>query len=948
MSYPVGLFYDLSHTYWLYKNTVDVVDHRGEKRSYRLILPDYSDIPLLDQLFTRKVVRRALKQGCYPTLTDRGIVLSPESKHSKLLELCSKVEGLTDEDKVLLRGFEAMLTKGQYGLAGDSIKILYETTPQTTLLEIYAEFLKMMKDPLAPVMFMQLFLRNKVRTDFLIDALLAEPNNKEACEELEKVARSPSAWMHLYLYIYVRTGSELFLKKASRMNTKSPLLFLAQVSCAKTKEEKRKAYAKLADLYTELGEEGTARYYRSRNPAVFFTHSATHRLFPIPEETPIRQPSMLERVPVISRIIEMRQENHHVEEEEKPFYESKGIKREYLDYIDRALKNNEWENPVQIIQELIHSAVTERGFAVGSFYKRGLACCQEPGRRDVLIKKMWETYTQSNKLQKATVIYRLYQSDFEEIDRHLEMTTFLMQKGLWIREMATTLFALVQHCIQSNQYDKGLKSLWLLDQHDVKVFSHHEQIQLFVMQKIIETKIDVKGLQDVIPSCLKLQDPALSGLKQVRKRGVTLRLDHPTFFCCYVDPNHRYLFTKRRVEVVSTKNKSMMDYPLKLVQPSAMPVAIKLSSKKTIEWLLDHGFSPVIRESEITFEQLTDRDLCQPLITECLAFTRSRNRRDNLQALLLTVQASLTHELYSVAISYLQRASDMSCNTQDEAKVKELYDAAQALKLPTVIPFEVVDRSTDPRSEWIEKCSQLSTELNDIHHEVAASLRSSKMYFELGIHFVAKTFLETALQSCAGSQYEARVRDLSEQLTTHDELAPESMQTVLEDKSSLSEEVFETLVSLSQIPSSDKEKREKLYQKLAKLEPKNRAYYEKKMVEDPALQQNKKKLDGTEAQAKELLQKYKSQDKHEKAHHVAVFLHDWYKNFETSVELAERLLFDDKISEGLNIYFEIALEAVRTYKFPNLEKCVEALLRHEKYLDETQKKILTLFTLLTK
>ncbi len=948
MSYPVGVWFDLSQTFWFYKKEVEVINHAGEKKRYRLILPDSSDFPLVDQLFRDKVVRRTLKQGCCPTLTDKGIVLSPESKHAKLLELCSKVEGLEDEDKVLLRGFEAMLGKGQYGLAGDSIKILYETSPQTALLELYAEFLKMMKDTQASLMFMELYRRNKVRSDFLIDALLADPNNKEACEQLETFARTPTAWMHLYLYIHVRTRSELFLKKASRIDTKSPLPFLAQVSCAKTKEEKREAYAKLADLYTELGEKGLARYYRSKNPEVFFTHSATNRLFPKAEETPIRVQSMLGRVPVISRIIEMRQQNHHLEEEEEPIYESKGIKREYLDYIDRALKNKDWENPVQIIQELIHSAVAEKGLTVGSFYKRCLALCQEPGRRDVFLRKLWEIYTSSNKLQKATVIYRLYQSDFEEIDRHLEMTAFLMQKGLWIREMGTTLFALVQHSIQSNQYDKGLKCLWLLYQHDMKIFSHHEQIQIFLMRKIIETKIDVKGLQDVIPASLKLQDPALSGLKQVRKRGITLRLDHPTFFCCYVDPSHRYLFTKRRVEVVSSKNKSMMDYPLKLVQPSGMLVSTKLSSKKTIEWLLDQGFSPVIRESEVTFVQLTDRDFCQPLITECGAFTRSRNRRDNLQALLLTVQASLTHELYSVAISYLQRAYNMSRNTQDEAKVKELYDATQALKLPTVIPFEVVDRSTDPRTEWIEKCSQLSTELNDIHFEVAASLRSSKLYFELGIHFLCNQIIETALQSCAGAPYEARVRDLCERLRTLDETAPESMQTVLEDKSSLSEEVFETLVNLSQIPSSDKEMREKLYQKLAELEPKNRAFYEKKMVEDPALKQNKQKLLVEEVHAKELLQKYKSQDKLEKALHVAVFLHDWYKNFEMSMELAEGLLFDDKISEGLNIYFEIALEAVRTYKFPNLEKCVEALLPHNDLLDKSQKDLLHLLNILVK
>src|SRR3990167_8871942 len=146
MSYPVGVWFDLSQTFWFYKKEVEVINHAGEKKRYRLILPDSSDFPLVDQLFRDKVVRRTLKQGCCPTLTDKGIVLSPESKHAKLLELCSKVEGLEDEDKVLLRGFEAMLGKGQYGLAGDSIKILYETSPQTTLLELYAEFLKMMKD----------------------------------------------------------------------------------------------------------------------------------------------------------------------------------------------------------------------------------------------------------------------------------------------------------------------------------------------------------------------------------------------------------------------------------------------------------------------------------------------------------------------------------------------------------------------------------------------------------------------------------------------------------------------------------------------------------------------------------------------------------------------------------------------------------------------------------
>jgi hypothetical protein len=513
-----------------------------------------------------------------------------------------------------------------------------------------------------------------------------------------------------------------------------------------------------------------------------------------------------------------------------------------------------------------------------------------------------------------------------------------------MREMATTLFDLLKDCIESNQYEKARFCLLLLDNQDKAIFSHHEQTLIYVMQKIVELNIDVKALQVISLSSLNLKNPARC-VQQVRKRGIIVHLDYPTFFVCYVNPSHRYFFTKKGVEVVSSKNKSVMVYPLQLEKPSAMPIDVKLSSKKAIVWLLDNGFSPVVKDRAMTLVQLTDRELFEPLITECVALCRDRNRKDRLQAMLWTVRASLSEELYDVAISNLQRAYDMSRNTCDEARVKELYDAAQALKLQAVICLDAV---TDPRNEWIKKCSQLCSEREGINDELAFSLQMCKVFVEQGSYTLAKGFLENRVQTCPVGPYVKRVDELYSLLIILEQSSPAPLASELEDNPTLSEEVFNALARLSQLPASNKETRVKLYKKLSELDPQNRAYYEQRMRQDPASQQHDPKLLGGIAQAKELLEYYKTKDNLEKFCIVANYLRDLCKDFETSLELAEALILDDKTSDGLNIYFAIALESVRPDQIPNLKKCLAAIHQHYDLLDENQKNLLFLFDIMVK
>jgi hypothetical protein len=176
-----------------------------------------------------------------------------------------------------------------------------------------------------------------------------------------------------------------------------------------------------------------------------------------------------------------------------------------------------------------------------------------------------------------------------------------------------------------------------------------------------------------------LQDPAQAVPQQVRKRGVVMRLDHPAFFSCYADPHDRYFFTEKNVEIVSCKKGSVRTYALKLTRPDEMPVEAKLSTKDAIEWLLDNGYSPVVMENYIRFSQLTDRDLFQTLREQCAAICRDRNQKDTLQAQLLMVQACLNEELYSVAISYLQKAYETSRTTSNEARVKKCTTMQRSL-----------------------------------------------------------------------------------------------------------------------------------------------------------------------------------------------------------------------------------------------------------------------------
>ncbi len=965
MSYPISLFFGISQTYFFYTKEVEVHDSvSGAQEKYRLIIPDCFDFPLIDQLFRKKVVRGFLKQGCTPTLTEKGVVLSLPNNKAKLLELCSRVEGLDDENKVLLNGFAAMLQKGQYGLAEDCIKTLYEISPQASLLEIYAEFLKFKQGSLrtsafaekasshlptkagAPVskvrraeasqiafMFMELYRRDNKRTDLLLEAVLADPSNEEASEALEAFARSPSAWMNLYLYIYVRTGSEVFLKKASRIDTKSPLVFLAQISCARNRVERREAYAKLADLYTELGELDQARYYRSKNPSAFFNYVASttrDRILP-KEATGDKE----RRMPALPKFLRRREKNL---EEGEATYESAEIRRGLLEYIDCALKQKEWENPDQVIHGLISSVVAQRKISEGSFYKRCVLVCQDEGRREFYLKRLWEHYTSRNKIDKAAVVYQLSLSNLE-FDRHFKMTLFLSENGKFVSAMARTLFSLAQQAIQLNQLEGALQCLSLLERQDQAIFSHHEKILIFLMRSIVDLKVNAQTLQEVQPPSLKMQEPARA-VQLVRKRGVVMHLVHPACFYCYVDSHHRYFFTEKSVEVIGCKKRSVMTYPLKLVRPPEMPIETKLSTKDAIGWLLDNGYSPKVIEDSITFVQLTDRDLFQPVIEQCAALCRDRNQRDILQAQLLTAQACLNEELYSVAITYLQKAYETSRNTSDEAQVKKMCDDAQELKLQTFVCLDGAQGVSDPRTEWISRCSSLYAELEGINDELVSSLQVSKFYVELGSYTLAKTFLEVAVQMCLNGPFEERVRELSDscsQLMTHDSLS-NPMASVLEDKPTLSEETFHTLACLSQLPASKKRAREKLFQKLMQCDPQNKGHYQRAMQAVP--EQPPQMLLGEEAKAKELLRQYKTSGKLEEARIVAQYLHDQFKNFETSMDFAATLIFDDRVREGLNIYFEVALESVRCYQIADFNKCVAAIREHEDLLDASQKSVL--------
>ena len=564
-----------------------------------LLIPSHPEMPPTVALFNKRAIRWLMNRGYIPTLVGREVVLVPSDNALALNELlthCDQViTGLDEHLKVgfdevadLLEEFKCNLERKKFYFALDAIERARETYQSPDMRRLYASFLVLLEIfDKASAEYLILAEQDQLRAaEYYEKAFMCDPSNLDVYQKLDKVIfpGDKRRMLNYALYGFLKLAlsnpdvAETLKSKALWIEPNKPLLFLAVLQMTKEKEEREKLYVNLALIFQAKGEEATFKYYLKKNNREYSVYLATPR--------------------TAARLAQERADREYAEfikdiKDVLTAISSQPNEEGYTEEYDPATY-------ADTKQKIVKSIKGHTSFA---YYKGRLDACLT-GRDQIelqtVLEELFRHYQHKGKTRKAEVVARLLFKEFGNINTGLHLGSTLQQVGKK-EEWAAHLLGLALHEFSGGypaNVDACLKEIQAVDPIH-KRFSFVQKQFLYLLEiwvrgstlSFAEKSQGVKIPPFSHPVPIEQRHPIIS------HSTTTFLIDHPQFVGCHITPNCRMTLTTTTAEVYPPVN-GASSFELH-IPTCKIPVDRALSRRKTIQYLLQIGFVPVLQENQV-------------------------------------------------------------------------------------------------------------------------------------------------------------------------------------------------------------------------------------------------------------------------------------------------------------------------------------------------------------